>query len=77
MASPPTPTEPSTPAESTPPVPPARRRTASEAVHRRRWAILTVLCFSLLVVMLDNSILNVATKTIAQPAPTGLGSTQS
>ncbi|MFG2257098.1 MFS transporter [Streptomyces mirabilis] len=77
MASPPTPTESSTPAESTPPVPPARRRTASEAVHRRRWAILTVLCFSLLVVMLDNSILNVATKTIAQPAPTGLGSTQS
>ncbi|MFD8932136.1 MFS transporter [Streptomyces mirabilis] len=77
MASPPTPTEPSTPAESTPPVPPARRRTVSEAVHRRRWAILTVLCFSLLVVMLDNSILNVATKTIAQPAPTGLGSTQS
>ncbi|MFJ7095411.1 MFS transporter [Streptomyces mirabilis] len=77
MASPPTPTEPSTPAESTPPVPPAQRRTASEAVHRRRWAILTVLCFSLLVVMLDNSILNVATKTIAQPAPTGLGSTQS
>ncbi|MFF1466997.1 MFS transporter [Streptomyces mirabilis] len=77
MASPPPPTEPSTPAESTPPVPPARRRTASEAVHRRRWAILTVLCFSLLVVMLDNSILNVATKTIAQPAPTGLGSTQS
>ncbi|MFD8134884.1 MFS transporter [Streptomyces mirabilis] len=77
MASPPTPTESSTPAESTPPVPPARRRTVSEAVHRRRWAILTVLCFSLLVVMLDNSILNVATKTIAQPAPTGLGSTQS
>ncbi|MEU7876334.1 MFS transporter [Dactylosporangium sp. NPDC049140] len=32
---------------------------------------------SLLVVMLDNSILNVAMKTIAQPAPTGLGSTQS
>ncbi|MFF2928620.1 MFS transporter [Streptomyces mirabilis] len=77
MASPPTPTESSTPAESTPPVPPAQRRTVSEAVHRRRWAILTVLCFSLLVVMLDNSILNVATKTIAQPAPTGLGSTQS
>ncbi|WP_054231914.1 DHA2 family efflux MFS transporter permease subunit [Actinobacteria bacterium OK006] len=58
-------------------MPPAQRRTVSDAVHRRRWAILTVLCFSLLVVMLDNSILNVATKTIAQPAPTGLGSTQS
>ncbi|SEF57192.1 drug resistance transporter, EmrB/QacA subfamily [Actinacidiphila yanglinensis] len=48
-----------------------------EAVHRRRWAILTVLLFSLLVVVLDNSILNVAMKTIAQPAPTGLGASQS
>ncbi|MGW7427647.1 MFS transporter [Streptomyces sp. NPDC054813] len=35
-----------------------------------------MLSCSLLVVMLDNSILNVAMKTIAQPAPTGLGSTQ-
>ncbi|WP_442802593.1 DHA2 family efflux MFS transporter permease subunit [Streptomyces sp. CB01635] len=77
MASPPTPSESSTPTGSTPPEPPAQRRRVSEAVHRRRWAILAVLAFSLLVVMLDNSILNVAMKTIAQPAPTGLGSTQS
>ncbi|MFF4139194.1 MFS transporter [Streptomyces mirabilis] len=76
MASPPTPAESSTPGASTPPAPTAQRR-ISEAVHRRRWAILAVLACSLLVVMLDNSILNVATKTIAQPAPTGLGSTQS
>src|SRR5882757_7675246 len=48
-----------------------------ESIHRRRWAILTVLLFSLLVVVLDTSILNVAMKTIAQPAPTGLGATQS
>ncbi|MFI0722930.1 DHA2 family efflux MFS transporter permease subunit [Streptomyces sp. NPDC021224] len=48
-----------------------------EAIHRRRWAILTVLLFSLLVVVLDNSILNVAMKTIAQPKPTGLGAKQS
>ena len=48
-----------------------------EAIHRRRWAILTVLLFSLLVVVLDNSILNVAMKTIATPAPVGLGATQS
>jgi EmrB/QacA subfamily drug resistance transporter len=48
-----------------------------EVVHRRRWGILTVLLFSLLVVVLDNSILNVAMKTIAAPAPTGLGATQS
>ncbi|WP_078854459.1 MFS transporter [Streptomyces sp. NRRL F-5135] len=48
-----------------------------EAVHRRRWAILGVLMFSLLIVVLDNSILNVAVKTIAAPSPTGLGATQS
>ncbi|MCC3770630.1 MFS transporter [Streptomyces sp. UNOC14_S4] len=54
---------------------PARR--VPEAIHRRRWAILTVLLFSLLIVVLDNSILNVAMKTIATPAPTGLGATQS
>ncbi|WP_087928370.1 MFS transporter [Streptomyces albireticuli] len=55
---------------------PAGRR-VPESVHRRRWAILTVLLFSLLIVVLDNSILNVAMKTIASPAPTGLGATQS
>ncbi|MET8375476.1 MFS transporter [Streptomyces microflavus] len=48
-----------------------------EAIHRRRWWILTVLMFSLLIVVLDNSILNVAVKTIASPAPTGIGATQS
>ncbi|MEU7338818.1 MFS transporter [Streptomyces sp. NPDC007074] len=57
-------------------MPPERRPSVPETVHRRRWAILTVLSSSLLVVMLDNSILNVAMKTIAQPAPVGLGSTQ-
>ncbi|MGW4894487.1 DHA2 family efflux MFS transporter permease subunit [Kitasatospora sp. NPDC004240] len=48
-----------------------------EAIHRRRWAILGTLVLALLVVVLDNSILNVAMKTIATPAPTGLGATQS
>ncbi|MFI6013908.1 MFS transporter [Streptomyces sp. NPDC051243] len=48
-----------------------------ESVHRRRWAILGVLMLSLLIVVLDNSILNVAIKTISTPAPTGLGATQS
>ncbi|MFD8869418.1 MFS transporter [Streptomyces sp. NPDC059590] len=48
-----------------------------EAVHRRRWAILVVLMLSVLVVVLDNSILNVAMKTIASPKPTGLGAGQS
>ncbi|MFF2512476.1 DHA2 family efflux MFS transporter permease subunit [Streptomyces sp. NPDC058086] len=52
-------------------------RRVPEAVHRRRWAILGVLMLSLLIVVLDNSILNVAIKTISTPAPTGLGATQS
>ncbi|MEU6661382.1 MFS transporter [Streptomyces sp. NPDC046821] len=60
---------------TTPEVPAATR--IPEAVHRRRWAILGVLMLSLLIVVLDNSILNVAIKTISTPAPTGLGATQS
>ncbi|REE99468.1 MFS transporter [Thermomonospora umbrina] len=44
--------------------------------HPRRWAILGVLVFSLLVVVLDNTILNVALRTIADPDQ-GLGATQS
>ncbi|CAL9439767.1 Antiseptic resistance protein [Streptomyces sp. enrichment culture] len=59
----------------TPPAVPARR--VPEAVHRRRWVILGVLMLSLLIVVLDNSILNVAVRTIATPVPTGLGATQS
>ncbi|MFI6081019.1 DHA2 family efflux MFS transporter permease subunit [Streptomyces sp. NPDC051217] len=77
----------STPSPSSPPPPsspvsgpagahgPAPR--VPEAIHRRRWAILGVLMFSLLIVVLDNSILNVAVKTIASPEPVGLGATQS
>ena len=41
-----------------------------------RWQILGVLVFSLLAVVLDNTILNVALKTIADPVQ-GLGATQS
>ncbi|MFF5204850.1 MFS transporter [Streptosporangium sp. NPDC000396] len=44
--------------------------------HPRRWKILGVLVFSLLVVVLDNTILNVALKTIADPVE-GLGASQS
>ncbi|RBQ20181.1 MFS transporter [Spongiactinospora rosea] len=44
--------------------------------HPRRWPILGVLVFSLLAVVLDNTILNVALKTIADPRH-GLGATQS
>ncbi|MFI5755494.1 MFS transporter [Streptomyces sp. NPDC051569] len=62
---------------STPSGGPAAAPRIPEAVHRRRWAILGVLMFSLLIVVLDNSILNVAVKTIAAPEPTGIGATQS
>ncbi|MGI8867751.1 MAG: MFS transporter [Mycobacteriales bacterium] len=37
-----------------------------EAIHNRRWAILGVLVICLLVVILDNTILNVALKTIQE-----------
>ena len=45
-------------------------------MRRRRWYILGVLVVSLLVVVLDNTVLNVALKTIADPEK-GLGATQS
>jgi EmrB/QacA subfamily drug resistance transporter len=45
--------------------------------HPRRWLILSVLVFSLLVVVLDNTVLNVALRTISQPKPVGLGASQS
>jgi MFS transporter, DHA2 family, multidrug resistance protein len=52
-----------------------------ETLQRRRWAILGVLIFSLLVVVLDNTILNVALKIISQPKndphQPGLGASQS
>ncbi len=39
---------------------------AEEHAYERRWLILAVLCFSLLVIVLDNSILNVAIPTIVR-----------
>jgi MFS transporter, DHA2 family, multidrug resistance protein len=45
--------------------------------HPRRWFILGVLVFALLVVVLDNTVLNVALRTISQPKPVGLGASQS
>jgi EmrB/QacA subfamily drug resistance transporter len=47
-----------------------------QTIHRRRWAILGVLIVSLLVIVLDNTVLNVALKTIADPRE-GLGAAQS
>jgi MFS transporter, DHA2 family, multidrug resistance protein len=43
--------------------------------HPRRWAILAVLVVSLLVVVLDNTVLNVALKVLSDPQH-GLGATQ-
>ena len=48
-------------------------QTVTEGVYPRRWAALSVLVVSLLVVVLDNTVLNVALKTIQQD----LGATQS
>jgi EmrB/QacA subfamily drug resistance transporter len=48
----------------------------STAVHRRRWIILSVLIISLTAIVLDNTVLNIALKTIAEPRG-GLGASQS
>jgi MFS transporter, DHA2 family, multidrug resistance protein len=50
---------------------------AADEGHPKRWFILGVLVFALLVVVLDNTVLNVALKTISEPAPVGLGASQS
>ena len=47
-------------------------------VYRRRWLTLLVLCISLVVIVLDNTILNVALPTMAHPTSEGgLGATAS
>jgi MFS transporter, DHA2 family, multidrug resistance protein len=48
---------------------------ATQVGHPRRWTILGVLVVSLLVVVLDNTILNVALRTLADPVK-GLGASQ-
>ncbi len=42
-----------------------------DVAYRRRWLTLTVLCVSLLVIVLDNTILNVAIPTLAKPRNVG------
>ncbi|HZC39791.1 MAG TPA: MFS transporter, partial [Streptosporangiaceae bacterium] len=46
------------------------------SASRRRWVILGVLIISLMAIVLDNTVLNVALKTIAEPH-VGLGASQS
>jgi EmrB/QacA subfamily drug resistance transporter len=49
-----------------------------ELVQRRRWITLAVLCVSLLVIVLDNSILNVALPTLAKSVKDGgIGASES
>ena len=42
-----------------------------EIIYRRRWLTLLVLCISLIVITLDNTILNVALPTLAKPTAQG------
>ncbi len=56
---------------------PAQRSSATSADgQNRRWYVLGVLIVALLVIVLDNTVLNIALKTIADPRA-GLGATQS
>jgi MFS transporter, DHA2 family, multidrug resistance protein len=48
----------------------------AKTIHDRRWGILGVLVLSLLMVVVDNSVLNVALKVLADPNQ-GLGASQS
>lgn len=61
-------TTPTTSPTPNPPLDPIQER-----AYRRRWAILVVLCVSLLIIVLDNSILNVAIPTLIKD----LGATNS
>lgn len=47
-----------------------RKLVDAEMIHRRRWGILGVLLVSLLVVVLDNTVLNVALRTIQEDLDT-------
>jgi len=50
----------------------------TQTIQRRRWVILGVLVVGLLAIVIDNTVLNVALKTIASPASKGgIGATQS
>src|SRR5580698_4201293 len=48
----------------------------ASTIQRRRWIILSVLVVGLLAIVIDNTVLNVALKTIANPVG-GLGASQS
>ena len=57
---------------------PAKGLMDPQTIHRRRWLILSVLIISLVAIVLDNTVLNIALKTISEPkAQGGLGASQS
>ena len=64
-ADPPTKTVPSDPIEPINPIA-ASDSSPSDRVHRQRWWTLTVLCLTLVLVSVDNTILNVAIPTLAR-----------
>src|ERR1700739_4450149 len=50
----------------------------ASTIQRRRWVILGVVVVGLLAIVIDNTVLNVALKTIASPAAKGgIGASQS
>jgi EmrB/QacA subfamily drug resistance transporter len=55
---------------------PGRTQDVADKIHRRRWLILSVVVISLIAIVLDNTVLNVALKIIAEPKA-GLGASQS
>jgi EmrB/QacA subfamily drug resistance transporter len=57
----------------TPLLPPRR---IEDRVHRRRWATLAVLCVSLLVIVIDNTIVNVALPTLVRDLGTTISDLQ-
>jgi EmrB/QacA subfamily drug resistance transporter len=48
----------------------------TDRIHRRRWATLTVLCVSLLVIVIDNTIVNVALPTLVRELGTSVSDLQ-
>src|ERR1700710_519141 len=48
----------------------------ADRIHRRRWATLAILCVSLLVIVIDNTIVNVALPTLVRDLGTSVSDLQ-
>src|SRR5436189_42257 len=62
----------SSPMTDIPVLEPSAPELADDRVHRRRWATLAVLCVSLLVIVIDNTIVNVALPTLVRDLGTSI-----